>query len=164
METSDLVSEKQAPADDVRARQRWMAVLAKARFDDLEARWALVMPETEPRHTLLRAPETGMIMTQGRTGGTGQPFNLGEITVTRCTIRLAASGVVGHAWVAGRNRRHALLAALCDGLLQTDDERDEIMREIVMPLESAASARRHALERKAASTRVEFFTMVRGED
>ena len=34
-------------------------------------------------------------------GGGGAAFNLGEMTVTRCTVR-TETGFVGHAYVAGR--------------------------------------------------------------
>lgn len=149
---------------DVARRQRWMGILAKADETDLSALWTLAMPDGDPSHTPIRAPEVGMIMTRGRAGGGGQPFNLGEMTVTRCAVRLEASGTVGQAWVAGRSSRHALLAALCDGLLQDPESHDDLWRDIIQPLESAQDARTRRQARKAAATKVDFFTMVRGED
>lgn len=141
-----------------------MGVLAKADPDDLSALWTLAMPNGEPAHSTIRHPEIGMVMTRGRAGGGGQAFNLGEMTVTRCAIRLDGAGTVGQSWVAGRNTRHALIAALCDGLLQEPDRHDDLWRDIILPLESAQDAKRRCQARKAAATRVEFFTMVRGED
>jgi alpha-D-ribose 1-methylphosphonate 5-triphosphate synthase subunit PhnG len=138
-------------------RKAWISVLAKA----APARLSALMPSLPP-HEVLRAPEVGAVMVQGRIGGTGAAFNLGEMTVTRCSVRLQA-GAVGHAWVQGRNPAHALRAAVADALLQTDAA-SSILEQVVQPLIEEAAATRSARARKAAATRVEFFTMVRGED
>ena len=42
---------------------------------------------TLPDYRVLRGPEAGLVMVRGRTGGGGAPFNLGEMTATRCTVR-----------------------------------------------------------------------------
>src|ERR1700719_2279950 len=97
------------------ARRRWMAVLARAEADRL--RTLLGACATLPAHTVLRGPEGGLVMVRGRAGGGGAAFNLGEMTVTRCTVRTDA-GFVGHAYVAGRDERQAEMAALADALLQ----------------------------------------------
>lgn len=145
------------PAEPFRERQVWMGVLARAKPDRL----AELLPELPP-HDLLRAPEIGAVMVRGRIGGTGQPFNLGEMTMTRCALRLR-TGAVGHAHVQGRDKAHALRAAVLDALLQTDQA--EVLRAAVLaPLETEEQARRAARAAKAAATRVEFFTLVRGED
>ena len=72
--------------------------------------------------TMMRGPEIGLVMLRGRMGATGNAFNVGETTVTRCTVRLA-SGTEGHAYVQGRNGEHAKRAALCDALFQEQPER-----------------------------------------
>jgi alpha-D-ribose 1-methylphosphonate 5-triphosphate synthase subunit PhnG len=138
------------------ARPDWMAVLAKAP----PARLAALMPDLPP-HDLLRAPETGAVMVQGRVGGTGAPFNLGEMTVTRATVQLRACGTVGHAWVQGRDRAHATRAAVADALMQTAAP---TMVETVATLAAEAALARSARADRAAGTRVDFFTLVRGED
>jgi alpha-D-ribose 1-methylphosphonate 5-triphosphate synthase subunit PhnG len=84
------------------------------------------------------------------------------MTVTRCSIRLAG-GTVGHAWVQGRDRDHALRAAVVDALMQTEAA-TEVRSQIIAPLAEAAQAVRAKRAGKAAATKVEFFTMVRGED
>ncbi|PJK30350.1 phosphonate C-P lyase system protein PhnG [Minwuia thermotolerans] len=145
-----------------RDRRRWMGVLAKADPAHLAELWQAATRAGEPAHETVRAPEIGMVMTRGRAGGSGQAFNLGEMTVTRCAVRLA-DGAVGQSWVAGRSKEHARLAALCDGLMQ-GDAAAKIEAAIVAPLERAEAERRRLQARKAAATRVEFFTMVRGED
>ena len=138
-------------------RQAWMGLLARA----APARLASLFPDL-PAHDMLRPPEIGAVMVQGRTGGTGQPFNLGEMTVTRCVLRLA-SGAVGHAHVQGRDKAHATRAAVLDALMQTPDA-PALRARVLTPLQADETARRNAVAARAATTRVEFFTLVRGED
>jgi alpha-D-ribose 1-methylphosphonate 5-triphosphate synthase subunit PhnG len=111
-----------------------------------------------PAYTRLRGPESGLVMVRGRTGGGGAPFNLGEMTVTRCSIR-TESGLVGHAYVAGRNERQAELAALADALLQDPERAAAVQSAVVQPLAEAQQARRAATAAKAAATKVQFFAM-----
>ena len=136
------------------ARRTRMGLLATAPPERLAA----LLPEL-PAHEILRAPETGTMMVQGRVGGTGAPFNLGEVTVTRASVRLAG-GAVGHAMVQGRDQAHATRAALVDALAQTGDGAEAILA----PLRTEAEARAQARAARAAATRVEFFTLLRGED
>ncbi len=138
-------------------RRNWMGVLAKA----APARLAALMPDLPP-HALLRGPETGTVMMRGRTGATGSPFNLGEMTVTRCSVRLE-DGTVGHAWVQGRDKDHARRAALGDALMQGSNSAT-FETVLIRPLRDEAEQRREERAAKAAATRVEFFTLVRGED
>jgi alpha-D-ribose 1-methylphosphonate 5-triphosphate synthase subunit PhnG len=140
-------------------RQRWLAVLARAATHQLEACWV----ETgQPAPALLRQPETGLVMARGRAGGTGQRFNLGEITVTRCAVR-SSDGHIGHGYVAGRDRRKAELVACFDALLQAPARRAALLARVVEPLATAQADTRAATARKAAATRVEFFALVRGD-
>ena len=143
------------------ARRRWMSELALATTEALEARWASLAEP--PRYRRLRGPEVGLVMVRGRAGGTGARFNLGEMTVSRCTVRLD-DGTLGHAWVGGRDRRHAELAAVFDAMLQ-DSERDVVLGEgLIDALARDRVERRQAAAARVAASRVEFFTMVRGED
>src|SRR5580692_1791065 len=107
------------------ARRHWMSVLARAAAAELEI--CLAEHGGAPAYQRLRGPESGLVMVRGRAGGGGAPFNLGEMTVTRCTIRTAA-GQVGHAYVAGRDARQAELAAVLDALLQ-DPARGAALRD-----------------------------------
>ncbi|EIE49245.1 phosphonate metabolism protein PhnG [Salipiger aestuarii] len=137
-------------------RQGWMGLLARAPA----ARLAALMGDA-PGFDWLRAPEVGGVMVRGRAGGTGAPFNLGEMTVTRCALRLA-TGEVGHACVRGRDKTHARQAALVDALMQ-GPRAAGVRAGVLDPLAAEEAARRHARAAKAAATKVEFFTMVRGE-
>ncbi|NDW47735.1 phosphonate C-P lyase system protein PhnG [Ruegeria sp. PrR005] len=142
------------------ARQGWMGLLARAPEAALMALWDRV--EARPAYDWLRAPETGGVMVRGRAGGTGAPFNLGEMTVTRCALALA-DGTVGHAYVQGRSRAKAEAAALIDALMQT--EAAERIRALVLaPLAAQMAERAETRAARAAATKVEFFTLVRGED
>jgi alpha-D-ribose 1-methylphosphonate 5-triphosphate synthase subunit PhnG len=144
------------PPADPQQRRRWMSVLARASAAEIADRLAALPPA--PPHRRLRGPETGLVMVRGRAGGDGAPFNLGEMTVTRCSVRLA-DGTVGHAYVAGRDARQAELAALVDALLQDAAQRATLEQAVIFPLAEAQAAARAAEARRAAATRVEFFTM-----
>lgn len=141
------------------SRRALMGLVAKAPPERLAARLATLGPE--PPVTWLRPPETGTVMLRGRIGGTGAPFNLGEMTVTRCVLQLS-DGAVGHAHVQGRDRNHARQAALVDALWQADPVRIEAA--VLAPLRDEALAARRGTAARAAATRVNFFTLVRGED
>lgn len=145
------------PVVETEERRRWLSVLAKAPADEVRAAWdELAHP---PAYRLLRAPEIGMVMVRGRMGGTGDAFNVGEMTVTRAAVRLE-TGATGVGYVAGRDRRHAEIAAVVDAMMQSQTLRSAA-EGIVTPLADAQSARRQAAARKAAATKVDFFTMVR---
>jgi len=136
-----------------------MGLLARADEDALARLWAGM--ELSPDFTWLRRPEVGMVMLRGRAGATGAPFNLGEMTVTRASLRLA-DGAVGHAYVQGRGVAHARIAALVDALMQTDAA-DSLRTAILTPLAEDETRRRTRRAARAAATKVDFFTMVRGE-
>jgi alpha-D-ribose 1-methylphosphonate 5-triphosphate synthase subunit PhnG len=139
-------------------RQMRMGLLARAPV----SRLAELMPDDLPDHQLLRPAEVGAVMVRGRVGAVGAPFNMGEMTVTRCSLRLA-SGEVGHAAVQGRDRAHALRAALVDAMMQ-GPRAAELQTRVIAPLHVEEQARRTARAARAAANRVEFFTLVRGED
>ena len=133
-----------------------MSVLARAAADELDK--CLAANGGIPPYQRLRGPESGLVMVRGRAGGGGGKFNLGEMTVTRCTVRTEA-GQVGHAYVAGRDERRAELAAVFDALLQ-DPARGEALRAgVITKLAAAQAADRADIARKAAATKVQFFAM-----
>lgn len=148
-----------APPPEMPDRPAWMGLLARAPVAILTDLWAGL--GAEPAFAWLRRPEIGTVMLRGRAGGTGAPFNLGEMTVTRAALRLDC-GAVGHAWVQGRSTDHARIAALADGLMQTGAA-GRLNRDLIAPLARAEAVAREARAARAAATKVEFFTMVRGE-
>ena len=141
-------------------RRTWLGVLARAPQGRVAGLLATL--GDLPDATDLRRPEAGSVMVQGRAGGTGNAFNLGEMTVTRCSLQLPC-GTVGHGTVQGRSRSDARAVALVDALMQTD-RAGAVHAAIVAPLAAELGARRQARAEKAAATKVEFFTLVRGED
>ena len=134
-------------------RQHWMSVLARASGQELAA-----LAGPLPPYTRLRGPEAGLVMVRGRTGGSGNPFNLGEATVARCTVRTGA-GTVGHAYCLGRDLRQAELAAVLDALLQDPASGPAMEAQVIAPLATAQAERRTQLARRAAATQVQFFTL-----
>jgi alpha-D-ribose 1-methylphosphonate 5-triphosphate synthase subunit PhnG len=140
-------------------RKAAMAVLAHSDAAEIAARLeAMAMPE----HENLREPESGLVMVRGRTGGDGAPFNLGEATVSRAAVRLA-SGEMGFGYTLGRDRRKAQMIALCDAMIQSADHADEIETRVLAPLRAVITAERSRKAAETAATRVDFYTMVRGE-
>jgi alpha-D-ribose 1-methylphosphonate 5-triphosphate synthase subunit PhnG len=140
-------------------RQAAMRVLVHTETTEIAARLAAI---ALPDSTDLRAPENGLVMVRGRTGGDGAPFNLGEATISRAAVRLA-SGEVGFGYVLGRDREKAHMIALCDALIQSEAYAETVEKQVVAPLHAAMLASRSRQGAEAAATRVDFYTMVRGE-
>jgi alpha-D-ribose 1-methylphosphonate 5-triphosphate synthase subunit PhnG len=138
-----------------------MAVLAEARADEIEQGLRTVVQPVD--YVELRAAETGLVMLRGRVGGDGVPFNLGEATVTRATVRIA-SGEIGFAYILGRDRIKARLCAICDALWQSGRYRDAVEDRVLAPIRTRLEAERARRRAETAATRVDFFTLVRGED
>jgi alpha-D-ribose 1-methylphosphonate 5-triphosphate synthase subunit PhnG len=145
-----------------RERREWLTLLSRAPIDLLESTMAV---HASDALQWLRAPETGLMMVQARVGGTGERFNLGEITVTRCALRLGDKAndrsKVGVAYVTGRNHRRAQLAALADAMLQDDVQRDMLEKTLLTPTREHLSRARAERYARAQSTKVEFFTVAR---
>ena len=140
---------------DERERARCLSLLARAPAELLEA-WAAGLGATE--FEWLRQPEQGLVMVQARAGGTGERFNFGEMTVTRCVLRLR-SGRTGVAYVQGRSRRRAELAALADAMLQDPELADAVRDGLIAPVAAHLTSESERSARKAQATRVEFFTL-----
>jgi alpha-D-ribose 1-methylphosphonate 5-triphosphate synthase subunit PhnG len=147
-------------------RPDWMALLARAPQPLLEAGlgaagWG-AQAQAEPYW--LRRPETGLLMVQGRAGGNGERFNLGEVTVTRCALRLQLAGfesAVGIAYVLGRQRQRARLAAVADALLQDPAHQAALQQHLLAPVQQHLQALRDQRRAQAQTTKVEFFTLAR---
>jgi alpha-D-ribose 1-methylphosphonate 5-triphosphate synthase subunit PhnG len=153
---------KPQTTSEIEARRSMMGALAQVRSTALvEA--ALAALEPLPIFTDLRPPEVGLVMVRGRIGGDGQPFNLGEATVTRAAVRLE-SGETGFSYMLGRHPKGARLAALIDALWQRPESRPFVESRVLAPLrerQARVAARQRA---ETAATKVDFFTVARGED
>ncbi|MUM78849.1 phosphonate C-P lyase system protein PhnG [Pseudodesulfovibrio sp. F-1] len=159
MKPDTMASSSMQPG--ITSRKRWMSVLAYAGSARLAEALARLAPPPSFEH--VRPPEVGMVMVRGRADGNGGRFNLGEMTMTRCTVALP-DGFIGHGYVTGRDKAHAELAAVFDALLQDPGRNPGLMDSVIIPLEREQLAARRAQNEKTAATRVNFFTMVRGED
>ena len=140
-------------------RKAAMAVLAHVSTTEIAGQLELM---ALPPHENLREAENGLVMVRGRIGGDGAPFNVGEATVSRAAVRLS-SGQVGFGYVLGRDRDKARLIALCDALVQSDEFASDVESKVIAPLREAMLDRRSEKAAATAATRVDFYTMVRGE-
>jgi alpha-D-ribose 1-methylphosphonate 5-triphosphate synthase subunit PhnG len=140
------------------ARKATMAAVSRATVAELADLDALAGDAVR----VLRAPEIGLVMVRGRVGGDGAPFNLGEATVTRAAVALP-DGVIGFGHVLGRDKDKARLAALADALWQAPATRDAV-EALLHPVRERIAAETALKRERAAATRVDFFTMVRGDN
>ena len=140
-------------------RKAVMAVLAHSDPAEISGRLAAI---ALPDHENLREPENGLVMVRGRIGGDGAAFNLGEATVSRAAVRLS-TGEVGFGCTLGRDGAKARMIALCDALVQSDEFAGLVETKVIAPLRAAISAKRNRTAAESAATRVEFYTLVRGE-
>ena len=140
-------------------RRAAMAVLAHSDAAEIVSRLeAMAVPVYEN----LREPENGLVMVRGRIGGDGAPFNLGEATVSRAAVRLS-TGEVGFGYTLGRDRQKARMIALCDALVQSDEFADAVESQVIAPLRTRMISKRNRTAAETAATRVDFYTLVRGE-
>jgi alpha-D-ribose 1-methylphosphonate 5-triphosphate synthase subunit PhnG len=140
-------------------RKAAMAVLAHSAAAEIAGHLADV---AAPAHENLREPENGLVMLRGRIGGDGAPFNLGEATVSRAAVRLA-TGEIGFGYTLGRDAEKARMIALCDAMVQSAEFSGEVEAKVIAPLRAAMIAERVRKAAETAATRVDFYTMVRGE-
>jgi len=144
---------------DIVRRRAAMAVLAASDGAEIAACLEAV---ALPAYEKLREAESGLVMVRGRAGGDGAPFNLGEATVSRAAVRLA-TGEVGFGYTLGRNSGKALMIALCDALVQSNAFSDVVESKVIAPLRAARLAGQQQKAARTAATKVDFYTMVRGE-
>jgi len=142
-------------------RQEWMAALALAEEGCLRAAWKSMA--ARPEYCLVRGPETGLVMVRARTGNSGERFNLGEMTVTRCSVGLA-DGIMGHAFIGGFSHEHARLAAVFDALLQVPERCADLYHGLIEPLQRERQAHLARRREEVRPSKVDFFTLVRGEE
>lgn len=141
-------------------RAEWLRVLALVEPDALETIAAPVLADF--RFERLRGPESGLVMVRARIGNTGDRFNVGEATVTRCSVRhIARNGrvIAGVGHVAGRDGARAERIAQLDALLQDADVHALVLRTVVAPLHAAIEARHRQERATTEATRVRFFAL-----
>ncbi|WP_233961731.1 phosphonate C-P lyase system protein PhnG [Pectobacterium versatile] len=147
--------------DTLTRRQHWLSVLAFSPVVELEKRWQTL--NLHPQYALLRSTEIGLTRLQARMGGTGKRFVLGDMTITRAVVRLA-DGTCGYSYVAGRDKTHAERCAVIDALLQLPESHDRLQEHLIKPLAAQRVALCEQRAREIASSKVDFFTLVRGDN
>ena len=135
-----------------------MAVLARAPLAELERLLAGVGPL--PQYEIVKRPQIGTVMIEGRAGGDGRRFNLGEATVTHAVVQLDG-GTLGFSYALGRDTKKAVLAAVLDAMLQDRATAAALQANVITPLAEVQQQRRLTRSRKAAATKVDFFTLMR---
>lgn len=146
---------------DTATRQRWMRALAYSNADALNARINAL--KLTPDYELIRAPESGLMQIQARMGGTGNRFFAGDTTLTRAVVRLK-SGTLGYNYLLGRNKQHAEQCAVIDALLQEQTHFQNLMETLIALLEAERDALINARCAEVNASRVDFFTLVRGDN
>jgi alpha-D-ribose 1-methylphosphonate 5-triphosphate synthase subunit PhnG len=149
------------PSGPERSRQITMAVLIEATMDEFARAETKIGPLPGFRH--LRRPETGLVMLRGRMGGAGAPFNMGEATMTRCLV-VTEAGTEGAAYHFGRDLARVEKAALFEALAREPTWCERVEAELIAPVRERVARECEARAARAAATKVDFFTMVRGED
>jgi alpha-D-ribose 1-methylphosphonate 5-triphosphate synthase subunit PhnG len=65
--------------------------------------------------------------------------------------------------VLGRDRQKARMIALCDALVQSDEFAGAVEAKVLAPLRAAVISEHNRKAAETAATRVDFYTLVRGE-
>ena len=142
-------------------RAEALRVLAAANPDQLTRLAAPIV--ADHAFDVLRAPEAGLVMVRARLANTGDRYNLGEVTVTRCVVRHAPSAgqaaVAGVGHVMGLNSAHALVVAQIDALLQLPALHGLLWSSVIEPLQHAMKQKQQAERANTETSRVRFFTL-----
>lgn len=146
--------------DDTARRQAMMGLFARATAEELDTAVDRFRPL--PAIHDLRPAEVGLAMVRGRIGGDGAPFNAGEATVTRAAVRIEG-GATGVSYLIGRDPARARMAAVLDALWQ-DPALSPLVEDALAPVRLRLVAETLVQQEKTQATKVNFFTMVRGED
>ena len=139
------------------ARRDWLATLVRVPASEVIA----ASNEFDFSVVILKGPEVGLLMINGRIHSTGRPFHLGEVSLTKCVLK-DDQGLLGYGHIIGRNKQQAKAIALFDLALQRNDSAEAALVRLNAWKEDVAEI--DAMESEAVEeTRVDFLTMVRGE-
>jgi alpha-D-ribose 1-methylphosphonate 5-triphosphate synthase subunit PhnG len=141
-------------------RQRWMSALAQAPIDVLEFVWHEI--EGTVSYRFIEKPAVSTVTVRVRGVGAGWGLALGEMRVSRCSVQLP-QGTIGHGYVAGRDLRHAELAAVFDALLQDPSRRPFLETRLIGPMLRAAGSSVTAGAAPESAARAQLFTVTCGE-
>ncbi|WP_163132558.1 phosphonate C-P lyase system protein PhnG [Agarivorans sp. Alg241-V36] len=156
-----MSTQNSSSSADIAQRQQWMSILANASYQELSRRWQQL--GLDPECEIIRQPEIGLAKLQGRIGGSGERFNFADTTITRAAVRLN-NGTLGYGYLRGRAKQHALLSALIDALMQQAEYAHSLQEAVIQPLAELQQQAKQQQATRAAESKVDFFTVVRGED
>lgn len=146
---------------DTATRQHWMSVLAHSQPAELAARLNALNINAD--YEVIRAAETGLGADSGANGRHRRTLFAGDATLTRAAVRLT-DGTLGYSWVLGRDKQHAERCALIDALMQQNRHFQNLSETLIAPLDADRMARIAARQAEVNASRVDFFTMVRGDN
>lgn len=146
------------PYADLANRQQYLSLISLFNEATLKA---ILADVTVPDYQFLKPPTIGSLMLRGKTESVGKQFNLGEATMTQCVLRLTDSHTVGYGYVLGRNKEKATLCASIDAMMQ---ENPQALLPKLTEAQNTLMAERQASQQDVQKTKVNFFTLVRGED
>src|SRR6266849_359503 len=78
-------------------------------------------------------------------------------------LREPENGLVMVRGRIGRDRQKARMIALCDALIQSNEFAEAVEAEVIAPLRAQMISERDRRAAETAATRVDFYTLVRGE-
>lgn len=158
---SNMLETSKSHHQEISRRQNLMLICAHANVNELEH--AVASLGASPVVMEVRPPQFGLVMVRGRVGASGNAFNVGEALVTRASVQLQ-NGVIGHSFLLGRERKKARLAAIIDAVAQSPDAMSVIQDSLIAPVSERINREKIAQAEETASSKVDFFTLVRGED
>ena len=139
-------------------RQAWLRLFALSSDQELEN--IVRISGLESRCSVIAEPEVGIVTVRSRISGNGAKFNIGDACVTKCEVLLDQQ-TKGYATVLGGRARRAKLVAILDAAMAA--QIGEPLFTMVQQLAEAQVLRVAHRRFKAAETKVDFFTMVRGD-
>ncbi|MFE5323117.1 phosphonate C-P lyase system protein PhnG [Paenibacillus sp. NPDC056579] len=115
--------------------------------------------QIEERHeiTVVKPPEKSLVMSKARDSVSGQPFYLGEVLVTECTIALG--DVHGFGLLIGEDAERAYELAVVDAAMMATLPETEGWFELLKKEEQRIAERRALESARIMKTRVQFDTM-----
>ena len=139
-------------------RPEWISIFSKTSEDLLKN--SLDHINFKENYDVLLGPEIGSIMIQGRAGGTGDKFNLGEATLTKCIVKFQEK--TGYSYHLGRNLIKSEYGAILDALMQIESYNSKLLM-YVKEFQEEIQKEKTKIIAGSSESKVDFFTMVRGD-
>ena len=139
-------------------RPEWISIFSKTNESLLKN--SLDHINFKENYDVLLGPEIGSIMIQGRAGGSGDKFNLGEATLTKCIVKFQEK--TGYSYHLGRNLIKSEYGAILDALMQIESYHSKLLM-YVKEFQEEIQKEKTKIIAGSSESKVDFFTMVRGD-